>query len=89
MIVSPFLSGGLDWKVFSVLFHCFHHLQQIGCNSADFGHKNTNYISNERYCPFLLRVDSFFQITSEKVEKSVYENPIFCGVCGNPHPPGT
>ena len=36
-----------------------------------------------------LLVESIFEITYEKVEKSVYENPIFWGVCGNPHTPGT
>ena len=32
-------------------FHYSHHLQKIDCNSANFGQENTNYISNERYCP--------------------------------------
>ena len=36
-----------------------------------------------------LLVESIFEIIYEKVEKSVYENPIFCGGCGNPHTPGT
>ena len=36
-----------------------------------------------------LLVESIFEITSEKVEKSVYENSNFWGVCGNPHTPGT
>ena len=34
-------------------FHRFHYLQKFVCNSADFGRKNRNYISNERYCPWL------------------------------------
>ena len=36
-----------------------------------------------------LLVESIFEITYEKVTKSVYENPIFWGVCGNPHTTGT
>ena len=36
-----------------------------------------------------LLVESISKIVSEKVEKSVCENPIFLGVCGNPHTPGT
>ena len=30
-----------------------------------------------------------FEITFKKVEKSAYENPIFWGVCGKAHTPGT
>ena len=36
---------------------------------------------------FLLESD--FEITFKKVEKSAYENLIFWGVCGKAHTPGT
>jgi len=34
-----------------------------------------------------LLLESIFEITSEKAEKSVYYNPIFWEGCGNPTPP--
>ena len=34
-------------------FRHFRHLQKIDRNSADFGNKNTNYVSKEGYCPCL------------------------------------
>ena len=36
-----------------------------------------------------LLLDLIFENTSEKVEKIIFENSIFWGVCGNPHTPGT
>ena len=45
----------LVFNLFStkVFFVCFYHLWKNGCNSAEIGHKNKNYIPNERYCPRL------------------------------------
>ena len=34
-----------------------------------------------------LLVESIFEITFKKADKSVYGNPIFLGMCGNPHIP--
>ena len=48
-------------------------------DAADLGNKNTNYTSNERYYPWLFLEFSSFEITSEKVEKSGFENSIFIG----------
>ena len=36
-----------------MFFRHFYHLEKIGCNWPDFGPKNTNYIPNKRYCPWL------------------------------------
>ena len=45
-----------------MLFHCFYQLQKIGRNSANFCHKNTNYISNERCYPLSLPWSSCLMI---------------------------
>ena len=44
-----FLSITLTLSI-PTFFCCFHHLQKIGCNSADLGHRKTNCIPNGRYC---------------------------------------
>ena len=36
-----------------------------------------------------LLIQLIFEIISDKVEKSVFENSIFWGVCGKAHTPGT
>ena len=68
-------------------FRCFHHLQKIDCNSANFGHKNTNYISNERYCPWLFASwVNFWNYFWRSGEICLWKSPFFEG-CEEIHTP--
>ena len=46
-----------------------------GFNSVNLGCIIANYVSSEKYCQYLL-VESIIGITSERVEKSVFEKKI-------------
>ena len=71
------------------IFCCFHYLQKIGCNQADFCDRNTICIPNERYQPQLFSAWLRFWNCFNKVKKSAFENFIFWGVCEKAHTPGT
>ena len=74
----------MSFNPFSInVFRHFYHFQKIGCNSANFGHENANYISNER---FYLLNDLIFEIIFEKVEKTSLKIPFFEGVWKSTHP---
>jgi len=79
-----FVSSRHNLTLLVPTFFCrFHHLQKVGCNSTDFGY--TMHQMKDIVHAYL-QVEFFFEFISEKVEKYVFENPIF-EVCVEKHSP--